>query len=203
MKKHSIFPLVPRSPGLLFIFLLLSLSLPISLNAQEKPDTPTSPALIVIDVQKAFIPMVEEREKSIAVYMINDYINMFRKRGLPVIFVLHSAEEYGLVPGVPQYEFIDEIPIQDGDIKVTKTYGNAFTKTELDKILKEKGINTLFLCGLSSVGCVLATWFGAKDYDYKAFLLNNALMSHDAQYTKQIATIFGALEMEAVEVMVE
>jgi nicotinamidase-related amidase len=146
--------------------------------------------------------MVEEREKGIAVYMINDYINMFRKRGLPVIFVLHSAEEYGLVPGVPEYEFIDDIPIQDDDITVVKTYPNAFTKTDLDKILKEKGINTIFLCGLSSVGCVLATWFGAKDYDYSAFLLKYALMSHDPQYTKQVETIFGALEMEAVEAII-
>jgi nicotinamidase-related amidase len=136
------------------------------------------------------------------IHMINEYINMFRKNGFPIIFVLHSAEEYGLVPGVPEYEFIDEIPIQEGDIRVTKTYGNAFTKTDLVKILKEKGTNTLFLCGLSSVGCVLATWFGAKDLDYKAFLLNNALMSHDAQYTKQIEIIFGALEMEAVEAIV-
>jgi nicotinamidase-related amidase len=189
----------------LSLFLSLSplLLLPLSISAQEKNDAPTSPALLVIDVQKAFVPMVEEREKGIAVYMINDYINMFRKRGLPVIFVLHSSEEYGLVPGLPEYEFIDDIPIQDGDITVVKTYPNAFTKTELDKILKEKGINTVFLCGLSSVGCVLATWFGAKDYDYSAFLLKYALMSHDAQYTKQVENIFGALEMEAVEAIIK
>ncbi len=181
------------------LFLLFSLSL----SAQEKNSEPTRPALVVIDVQKAFVPMVEEREKGIAVYMINDYIRMFRKLDLPIIFILHSSEEYGLTPGVPEYEFIDEIPIQEGDIKLTKTYSNAFTKTDLDKILKEKGINTLFLCGLSSVGCVLATWFGAKDLDYKAFLLKYALMSHDPDYTDQVETIFGALEMEAVEVMVE
>jgi nicotinamidase-related amidase len=176
---------------------------PFSLNAQEKSPEPTKPALIVIDVQKAFVTMVEEREKDIAIYMINDYINMFRKAGHPIIFVLHSSEEYGLVPGVPEFEFIDEIPIKDDDIRIVKTYGNAFTKTDLDAILKEKGINTLFMCGLSSVGCVLATFFGAKDYDYKAFMLKYALMSHDAQYTDQIEIIFGALEMEAVTAIIE
>jgi len=186
--------LLAFSPLLLF---------PLSSYAQEIKAGPIKPALVIIDVQKAFVPMVEEREKGIAVYMINDYIRMFRKLDLPIIFILHSSEEYGLTPGVPEYEFIDEIPIQEGDIKLTKTYSNAFTKTDLDNILKEKGINTLFLCGLSSVGCVLATWFGAKDLDYKAFLLKYALMSHDPDYTDQVETIFGALEMEAVEVMVE
>ena len=185
------------------ILILFALIFSVSLTAQEKKSEPTKPALVVIDVQKAFITMVGEREKAIAVYMINEYINMFRKLDLPIIFVLHSSEEYGITPGTPEYEFIDEIPIQEGDIRVIKTYTNAFTKTELDKVLKEKGVNTLFLCGLSSVGCVLATWFGAKDYDYKAFLLKYALMSHDANYTDQIEIIFGALEMEAVEVMVE
>ena len=120
----------------LVFFLLLAL-FPILLFAQEKKTGPIKPALIVIDVQKAFVPMVEEREKAIATSMINEYISMFRKRGL------------------------------------------------------------------SSVGCVLATWFGAKDYDYKAFLLKYSMMSHDSQYTKSIETIFGALEMEAVEAMVQ
>ena len=96
-----------------FLILLISLS-PCLLLAQEKKAEPTSPALIVIDVQKAFVPMVEEREKMIATSVINDYIRMFRKLDLPIIFVLHSSEEYGIVPGIPEYEFIDEIPIQDG-----------------------------------------------------------------------------------------
>lgn len=177
---------------------LFSLSSP----AQEKNTGPVRPALLVIDVQKAFLPMVEEREKAVATYMINAYIDMFRKQNLPVILVYHMSEEYGVVPGKPEYEFGDDFAITSGDIKVTKTYGNAFNKTDLDKILKEKGVNTLFLCGLSSVGCVLATYFGAKDYDYKAFLLKNAMMSHDSQYTRQIETIFGALDDEAVGVMI-
>ena len=44
-------------------------------------------------------------------------------------------------------------------------------------MLKEKGSNTLFLCGLSAVGCVLATKTGAQNNDYKAFIVKDAIMS--------------------------
>jgi nicotinamidase-related amidase len=190
--KNILF-LIALSPFLLFSWSSL---------AQEKKSEPIKPALIIIDVQNAFLPIVEEREKTVATYMINAYIDMFRKHGLPIILVYHMSDEYGVVPGTPGFEFGDAFVLPAEVTKVTKTYPNAFTKTDLDKILKEKEINTLFLCGLSSVGCVLATWFGAKDYDYKAFLLKSSLMSHDAQYTKQIETIFGALDDEAVGVMI-
>ena len=71
------------------------------------------------------------------------------------------------------------------------------------KILKEKNCNTLFLCGLSSVGCVLATYFGAADLDYKAFMLKNSLMSHDSDYTRSIEDIFGAINYQVVKVLLE
>jgi nicotinamidase-related amidase len=183
----------------LFLLLLVSFSSP----AQVKKSEPIRPALIIIDVQNAFLPMVEEREKSTAAYMINLYIDMFQKRGLPIICIYHMSEEYGVLPGTPGFEYGEAFALPEELTKVTKTYANAFTKTDLDKILKEKEVNTLFLCGLSSVGCVLATWFGAKDYDYKAFLLKSSLMSHDSQYTRQIETIFGALDDEAVGVIVK
>jgi nicotinamidase-related amidase len=96
-----------------------------------------------------------------------------------------------------QNKFLPEDP------KVIKTYGNGFNKTDLEKVLRDKGANTLFLCGLSSVGCVLATWMGAQDLDFKAFLLKDAIMSHNADYTNQIEDIFSAIGYEVVEVMLD
>jgi nicotinamidase-related amidase len=184
----------------IFMLLLLVSS---SILAQEKKSEPIRPALLVIDIQNQFLPMVEQREKDIALYMINAYIDEFRKRGIPVIRIYHSDKEEGPFPGTPEFEFPADTRILPDDPQIIKTYANSFTKTDLDKILKEKGINTLFLCGLSSVGCVLATWFGAKDYDYKAFMLKNAIMSHSSQYTKQAEDMFGAVEWEVVSVLIE
>jgi nicotinamidase-related amidase len=63
--------------------------------------------------------------------------------------------------------------------------------------------NTLFLCGLSATGCVLATWHGARNCDYKAFLVKNAIISHNAAYTKQVEEIFDAVSYDMVQLLIE
>jgi nicotinamidase-related amidase len=136
---------------------------------------------------------------------INMYINFFRKNGFPIIRIYHSDLKYGYGPkeGSEEFEFPKSVLIKPDDPKVIKHYGDAFNKTELDKILKEKKVNTIFLCGLSAVGCVLATYIGAEDHDYSAFFLKDAVISHKAAYTKNIEDIFDALGYEAVNVMLD
>jgi nicotinamidase-related amidase len=86
---------------------------------------------------------------------------------------------------------------------VIKTYSNSFNKTSLNSILAEKGINTLFISGFSAVGCVLATFVGAMDNDYKPFLVKDAIMSHDSGYTKNIELMFDAVSYNVVDLVVE
>ena len=86
---------------------------------------------------------------------------------------------------------------------IIKTYGSAFNKTELDSLLQARGINTLYLCGLSSVGCVLATYFDAGNYDYKAFLIKNALLGPDAGHTDKVEEMFDAISLNTTNFMLE
>lgn len=185
------------------ILLIALISACTTLSAQDKPKEPIKPALLVIDIQNQFLPMVEQREKEVGLYYIQGYIAEFRKHGLPIICVYHSSPTEGPFPGTPEFEFPDNLGLTPDDPRITKTYANSFNKTELDKVLKEKGINTLFLCGLSSVGCVLATYFGAMDYDYNVFLLKDAIMSHNDVYTSDIETIFDAVSWDVVKLLIE
>ncbi|MBN1907222.1 MAG: isochorismatase family protein [Deltaproteobacteria bacterium] len=50
--------------------------------------------------------------------------------------------------------------------------------------MQGKECNTLFICGLSAVGCVLATYYGAFDLDYNVFMVKDGIMSHNSSYTK-------------------
>jgi nicotinamidase-related amidase len=188
------------------IFTLLALVLVFnSISAQsEKPEKILmKPALLVIDVQKAFLPMMSKEDQDKAIEMMNWSMWLFRKHGLPVIRVYHVSEDYGVLQGTPGFEFSDSLKIEQTDPQVIKTYPSSFNKTELDKLLKEKGINTLFLCGLSAVGCVIATYIDAENYDYKAFLIEDALLSHNAEFTNQIEKIFRALDLEAIDYMLK
>jgi nicotinamidase-related amidase len=190
-----------------FIFILMFLIMTGVVLAQAKNEAESKrmrPALVVIDIQNQFLPMVPEHEKEVGLYMINAFIDMFRKNGFPVIQVHHTDPASGIpAPGSEAFQFPATVQIKSDDPLVIKNYSNSFNKTELNKILQDKKCNTVFLCGLSSVGCVLATYFGAHDLDYKAFMLKDAIMSHNSEYTDSIEDIFGALNYETVEIMLE
>jgi nicotinamidase-related amidase len=161
------------------------------------------PALLVIDVQNNFLSGIAARDKELAFYFINLFIGLFRKHDLPIIRIYHKDEEAGPLPGGEGFEYPPQIQIRDEDIQVIKTYSDSFNKTELDEILRGKGINTLFLCGLSAVGCVMATRTGAYNHDYKPFILKDAIMSHDTSYTKNVEIMFNAISYDAVKLIVE
>ncbi len=185
------------------LLLTILLASGISLSAQEKKTEGIKPALLVIDIQNQYLPLMDQREKDFALYAINAYIEGFRQGGFPIIRIHHSDPQQGPFPGTVEFDFPADIKVLPEDPQIIKTYGDAFNKTDLAKLLQDKGVNTLFLCGLSSVGCVLATYIGAHNHDFKAFLLKDAIMSHDKDYTDQIEVIFSALGYEAVEVMLE
>jgi nicotinamidase-related amidase len=194
MKKTTVF---------LTLLLLFISAISFSQGGKEQVKTQIKPALLVIDIQNAYLEMVPEREKEVGLYYINALIELFRSQGYPVIRIYHHSEEYGPHPGTDQFEFPTSVLIKPEDPKIIKTYGDGFNKTDLDKVLKESGSNTLFLCGLSSVGCVLATWIGAQNYDYKAFLIKDAIMSHNSDYTDNVEVMFDAVSYDLVKLILE
>ena len=188
-----------------FICFVILVMIPGILFSQDKQEqkAPIKPALVVIDIQNAFLPSIPDKDKETAMEYINYYIQLFRSQGYPVIRVYHQSEEYGVLPGTDQFEFPASVLIKPEDPKVIKTYPDGFNKTDLDKVIKESGSNTLFLCGLSAVGCVLATWIGAANNDYKAFLLKDAIMSHNSEYTDNIEVMFDAVNYDVVKLILD
>ncbi|HOS46383.1 MAG TPA: isochorismatase family protein [Paludibacter sp.] len=174
-----------------------------SQDKQEQTKTQIKPALLIIDIQNVYLGMVPEREKAVAMYYINGLIELFHSNGYPIIRIYHHDTASGPKPGTELFEYPSSVLIKDEDAKVIKTYPNGFNKTDLDKIIREKGSNTLFLCGLSAVGCVLATWVGAQDHDYKAFMVKDAIMSHDSGYTDNVEEMFNAVGYDVVELILE
>jgi nicotinamidase-related amidase len=192
-----------KSAIILTILFMIVSGKSFSQDPKEQTKAQIKPALLIIDIQNVYLSMVPEREKEVAMYYINGLIGLFRSNGYPIIRIYHLDKESGPKPDSEQFEYPTSVLIKDEDAKVIKTYGNGFNKTDLDKIIKEQGSNTLFLCGLSAVGCVLATWIGAQDHDYKAFMVKNAIMSHDSDYTKNVEDMFDAVSYDIVQLILE
>jgi nicotinamidase-related amidase len=134
-------------------------------------------ALMVIDMQKEFYVGQTKDQMDRATEYINYVIPMFEKNGLPVIWVQDKNEGDGVVPGKEGFEFIDSLKPGSDAIRIHKTYGNSFNKTDVDKILKENDVDTVVMTGFCAEYCVLSTYRGAKDLDYFPVILKNGIAS--------------------------
>jgi nicotinamidase-related amidase len=188
---------------IVFAFILMTIA---SVNAgdpTQQAEKRMKPALLVIDIQNQYLNMMSKEDKDLRMWIINATIELFREKGFPIIRVYNTSPEYGPKPGTEAFEFPSSVSVKPDDPKIVKNFASAFKKTGLDQMLKDKGCNTVFLCGLSAVGCVLATHFGASDLNYDAFMVKDAVLSHNAAYTRSIESIMDAVGYQAVKAMLE
>jgi ureidoacrylate peracid hydrolase len=72
-------------------------------------------------------------------------------------------------------------PDSAGDLVITKRRYTAFLGTSLDSVLKERHIDTLVVCGLTTECCVDSTVRDAFHRDYHVFLAGDACASYDSK----------------------
>ncbi len=188
---------------LTMLFMLVPFLFAQSDAPEPQAQTSMKPALLVIDIQNEYLKYMSEEDKESALRLINGAIWLFRQHGHPIIRVYHSDPTYGPKPGNENFEFPSSVIIKDDDPMIVKNYPSAFKNTELEELLRAKECNTLFLCGLSAVGCVLATYYGAMERDYDVFMIKNALMSHKAQYTDFVEDVFDTVNWKTLQFMLE
>lgn len=181
--------------------LLATWALPHAQEEREKIEV--KPALVVMDVQNVWMPLMAEEDRNSAPDRINEAIALFREFGHPVIRVYHSDPKRGPEPNTEPFEFPGYIAVMDDDPKVIKNHSSAFAKTDLEEILRESGRNTVFLCGLSATGCVLATYFGGTEREFMVFMVEEALLSGNAEYTKVIEDICYSVTLEELREVLE
>lgn len=172
-------------------------------KAQDQKIKQIRPVLLVIDVQNEYLPFMSLEEKPLSFRMINGCIWLFRQKGLPIIRIYNTHPQWGPKVDSEAFAFPSSIMVTDDDPKIVKNFPSAFRKTELDRMLKKKGHNTLFLCGLSATGCVLATYHGAAERGYHVFMIKDAIMSPNRNYTKVIEDISDSVNFQTLRFMLD
>ena len=147
------------------------------------------PALLVLDIQNVWLydpdsnqDLRKSLEKRLDV--VNQAITWFRKNRLPIFVGYTVEEEQGLVPGSESFEVPRAIHIEETDIKVTKRFASVFGNPEFGALLKKQACDTLLIVGLSASGCVLATYFGALDWEIKPYLVRGGVASHNEEHVR-------------------
>jgi nicotinamidase-related amidase len=146
-------------------------------------------ALLVIDMLNDFVEeggtLVVPKAKSL-IPAINAEIKKFREADEAIIFVCDSHakndEEFKLwhahcVAGTKGAEIVKGLDYKKGDVIVRKTRYSAFYKTNLEKLLKNKKIDTLVLAGILTDICVLYTAGDAYVRGFKVIVPKNCVAS--------------------------
>ncbi len=90
------------------------------------------------------------------------------------MLVVHTATS-----SMKDDEFVKEL-FPAGDEKILRGRGDKFMGSDLEKMLKEKGIKTVLLMGTAGNSAVLFTALGASQRDFKAIVPIDVMPSDDA-----------------------
>ena len=94
-----------------------------------------------------------------------------------------------LARGGWDYELVDAMKPQPGDIRVHKTRYSAFFNSQLDSVLRSHGIRTIVFVGIASNVCVESTLRDAFHLEYFGVMLEDATHHLGPDFVRQ-ATIY-------------
>lgn len=89
-----------------------------------------------------------------------------------------------LVRGELGHDIVEEVYPIDGEPVVDKPGKGAFYATDLDAILKMKGIQQLVVCGVTTEVCVHTTVREANDRGYDALVLSDCVGSYFPEFQR-------------------
>ncbi len=145
-------------------------------------------ALIVVDMTKDNVSGFIKEQIDKIVPNINKLTESFRKKGNLVIFANDSFLENDflfkskMTPHSLRFtegsEVTDLLNVANTDIILPKRRFSAFFKTDLDQTLRTLNINKIFVCGITSIYCVLATALDAVCHDFYSRIVEDATAAH-------------------------
>lgn len=142
------------------------------------------PALIVVDVQRAFDEWEaagKRRNNPDAVARIVDLLTAFRAHGAPIFHIRHEGTKpnSSFLPSRSGYAVKDEAREAPGEAVIVKHVNSAFIGTDLESRLRAGNITTLVICGATTNHCVETTTRMAGNLGFDARLVRDAIWTFE------------------------
>ncbi len=142
------------------------------------------PALIVVDVQRAFDEWEaagKRRNNPDAVVRIADLLKAFRASDAPIFHIRHEGTKpnSSFLPSRTGYAVKDEAREAPGEAVIVKRVNSAFIGTDLEKRLRAGSIATLVICGATTNHCVETTTRMAGNLGFDPQLVRDATWTFD------------------------
>lgn len=150
-----------------------------------------SEALLIIDIQNFYFEgescLDGHEQASLNAARLLEH---FRKNNRPIFHIVHEKYKANLTEAEMRLQEIHgSVQPREGEPVIPKQTPGSFKNTQLQKLLEDKGISELVICGMMSQMCVDTTTREAFDLDYKCTVI------HDACATRSFS--FNGLEVPA------
>ena len=129
-------------------------------------------ALLIIDMQSALVPELwrgEELADRIALVAARA-----RNRGDPVLAIQQTGPAgTPFDPGNPGWQLSPRLQLHGDDLRLRKSATDSFFRTNLAKLLTERGVDTLVVTGAATDYCVDATARSALSQGFDVILVED------------------------------
>jgi len=135
---------------------MITLEMPATPDPARVTLDPKTTALIMLDYVEDICAIQPSCKNQMLPAMV-PFLDRVRKAGMVIAYGTRKQNSQ---------HWLKEVAPQPGETQIINTAQDRFYNTELDKLLKEKGIKTLILVGWKISGSVTYTSVGAMARDY-------------------------------------
>ena len=159
------------------------------------PVVPARTALVNVDLQNFFVENAPDG--FVVLERVNELAAACRRAGILVVHTAHVLRPDGsntgvlgeLIPSIPEEGFLydgtraaawhDALTVEPADVLLKKPRFGAFHGTDLELILRSRGIDTIIISGISTDVCCDTTAREANARDFRVLFLSDGTAVND------------------------